>query len=796
MTEKRVLWLILTLFLILGITYAVVTPVFEASDELWHYPMIRHLADGNPLPVQVFDPAQAGPWKQEASQPPLYYYLGAVLTFWIDTADREQVRWLNPHVDNGVITADGNINLAIHAPTFSQWQGTLLAVHIVRIFSVFLSAGTVYLTFRVSSLAIPKRPDIALGAAALNAFMPMFLFISGAVNNDNLAVPLASLALFVMIYWVVQRPSWTSQASLLLGTIIGLALLTKEGTLGLLPLAFGAILVSVISNQYSVISNQYSVISNRYSVMPHSAHLVYSNRYLVGLGRTLIQFVILLIPVLVIAGWWYVRNVQLYGDWLGWNAFIAVLGERAHPASLAQLWDERWGFLLSYWGLFGGVNVPMWTWIYWVLNGVLLVGVGGFIFFGVKEIRDWKLETGRYRLQSLVSNLLLLVRRYFGLVVCLLFSFAVILGLIQWARTTWSSQGRLVFTAVSALNILLAVGLVGWLPQRIGQWVMTAVCTFLFLVAAAAPFVWIRPAYQPHQYTAPWLVPVKTNITFDDKIRLVGYEVGQTAAAQNNQTRQPGDTIDLMLEWEVLATMDRDWSVFVHLNDPVLERPVAQRDMYLDQGLRPTTLLESGEHLFNYYQLRLPETAVAPADLQLTVGLYDFHTLARLPITSRPGTTSAPDAATIAHLKLEPAPGDYPNPVSINFENELELVGFEIEPRRAQPGEPVDLTLYWKAQRPLTTNYTFFAQIVDLETTTRWGVAPDLPQPTADWQVGEVHSLAMPLTVAADTPPDLYPLIIGLYTQSADGKFDRLQMVTEDGRLTDDFLNLTPVRVD
>jgi hypothetical protein len=50
--------------------------------------------------------------------------------------------------------------------------------------------------------------------------------------------------------------------------------------------------------------------------------------------------------------------------------------------------------------------------------------------------------------------------------------------------------------------------------------------------------------------------------------------------------------------------------------------------------------------------------------------------------------------------------------------------------------------------------------------------------------------------VAADTPPDLYPLIIGLYPQSADGKFDRLQMVTEDGRLTDDFLNLTPIRVD
>jgi hypothetical protein len=714
----------------------------------------------------------------------------------------EQVRWLNPHVDNGVITADGNINLAIHDPGFNQWQGTLLAVHIVRLFSVLLGAVTVYLTFRIASLSIPSRPDIALGAAALNAFMPMFLFISGAVNNDNLAIPLASLALFMMIYWVGQRPSWNSKSSLLLGTIIGLALLTKEGTFALLPLALGTIFIHnsqfTIHNPQSTIHNLQFTIHN--SKNPQSPVSTLSSLFSI-LRHTLTQFAILLIPVLLIAGWWYVRNVQLYGDWLGWNAFIAVLGERSHPASVAQLWDERWGFLLSYWGLFGGVNVPMWPWIYWVLNGVLLVGVGGFLLYGVKEIRDWRLETGDYIAQSplsspLVSSLLLLLRRYFGLVICLLFSFAVIFGLIQWARTTWSSQGRLVFTAVSALNVLLAIGLAGWLPRRVGKWVLAAVCTFLFLVAAVAPFVWIRPAYQPHQYTAPWLVPVQTNITFGDKIRLVSYEVGRTAAAQNEPIAQPGDTVDLMLEWEVLAAMDRDWSVFVHLNDRVLERPIAQRDMYLDQGLRPTTLLEPGERLFNYYQLRLPETAVAPADLQLTVGLYDFHTLERLPITHRPGTTGAPDAATIARLKLEPVPGDYPNPVSVSFENELELVGFEIEPRRVQPGELLELTLYWQAQRPLTANYTFFAQIVDLESTTRWGTAPDLPQPTAGWQAGDVHSLVMPLTVAADTPPDLYPLIVGLYTLTAEGSFDRLQRVTEDGRLTDDFLILTPIRVD
>jgi hypothetical protein len=124
---------------------------------LWHYPLVEHLADGNPLPVQVFDPEQAGPWKQEASQPPLYYYLGAALTFWIDTSDMEQVRWLNPHVDNGVITEDGNINLVVHDPDVSQWQGTLLAIRVVRLASVLMGTATVYLTYRITDVSIHQR---------------------------------------------------------------------------------------------------------------------------------------------------------------------------------------------------------------------------------------------------------------------------------------------------------------------------------------------------------------------------------------------------------------------------------------------------------------------------------------------------------------------------------------------------------------------------------------------------------------------------------------------------------------
>jgi hypothetical protein len=793
MNEQRWLRLILGLFVLLGAMYALVTPVFEASDELWHYPMIRHLADGNPLPVQVFDPAQAGPWKQEASQPPLYYYLGAALTFWIDASDMETIRWENPHVDNGILTADGNINLTIKNPEWSPWQGTLLAVRIVRLFSVLLGAATVYLTYRIGKELAPNRPEIALGAAALNAFTPMFLFISGAVNNDNLAIPLASLAILLMIRVVGNRLSVNGdrladyglpitdywKTWLLIGTVIGLALLTKEGTFGLQPLALGTIFIVYWKGERDTELHRdpqsYTEKRERFW-----------GEILRNLGWTAVSFLILLLPVILIAGWWYWRNIVLYGDFLGWSAFIAVLGERAHPASLAQLWSERWGFMLSYWGLFGGVNVPMPLWLYHVLNGVVVVGVLGFVVYLIREIRDWRLEI-KPNPQSLISNLLDFVSAKFPLVVCLLFVAAVVVGLIQWATTTWSSQGRLVFTAISAINVLLVTGLIGWLPRKIGQRVILGVAGFLFVLAALAPLAWIYPAYALNQVTAPWLNQQSVNANFDGKLRLVGFEVGQTAVSQQKSTYQPGDTVDVLLEWEVLAPMDRNWSVFVHLNDPVIGVPIAQRDMFLDQGLQPTSLLEQGETIFNHYQLVIPETAVAPATLQLTVGLYDFANFERLPLND--GT----DSVVLATLPLEPAPGDVSNPTLVNFENEVELVGFALNPRQVAAGDTVDLTLYWRAKRPLSIDYTLFVQVVDKDTTLWANV--NLGQSTSLWQPGELQAVPVTIPINPDAPANVYPIHLGFYSVTEAGEFDRLQIIAADGRPTDDFLRLTLLRV-
>lgn len=770
-SERGVLSLILGLFVLLGWVYAVTTPVFEASDELWHYPLVKFLADGNALPVQAFDPAEAGPWKQQASQPPLYYWLAAAATFWINTDDLPQVRWLNPHVNNGIITQDGNINLVVHDPNATPWQGTLLAVRLIRLLSVLLGGCTVYLTYLIASELAPDRPEIALGAAAFNAFTPMFLFISGAVNNDNLVVPLASLALLLMIQLArgelrgTQSSLFSPQylALLRLGGIIGLAALTKVTALGLLPLAWGTIFIW-----------QWGRSDRQVTPRALARLLVNSIGY----------WVLVIGPFLLVAGWWYWRNWQLYGDWLGWNAFIAVLGQRESPASLAQLWGERHGFLQSFWGLFGGVNVPMFSWIYTILNTLLLLAVPGFVLYFWYELKRWRGWRPRSLVQTL-TFLLSLVTHFFPLVICLLWITAIVYGLVQWTTITWSSQGRLVFTAISPLMTLLAAGLVGWLPQKTARWVMGGMGLFMLGIAAASPFTFIRPAYQPPTHTRT--LAQSSSVTFANQIRLTGYELSAT-------TLRPGDEIDIWLTWEVLAPMEQDWSVFIHLSDPILELPITQRDKYFGQGLLATRLLQPGQQLLEHYHLVIPETAIAPAQLQLLVGLYQFGRNIRLP------SSLGQDALLLAVLPLETIPGELPNPVSVNFGNEVELVGFTVEPRRARPGETVQLQLHWRPLRPLNRDYTFFAQVVG-----DWGganeryAAADIPPsvPTSAWPLGQMQTLTLPLTLRPDTPADAYPIIIGLYTQGADGSFNNVQRVDSRGHiLNEPFLNLTLIRVD
>jgi len=168
-------WLAIILvgYMVLAVIYSVVTPIFEPPDEVFHFPLIDHIADTGRLPVQ--DPAIETLWHQEGSQPPLYYVLSASLVKLIDRSDLEARQERNPHARIGVGLATDNQVIVLHdweAESF-PWQKTTLAVHIIRFFSILLGAGTITCISFLARLAVPERPAIHLAATLLAAFNPI-----------------------------------------------------------------------------------------------------------------------------------------------------------------------------------------------------------------------------------------------------------------------------------------------------------------------------------------------------------------------------------------------------------------------------------------------------------------------------------------------------------------------------------------------------------------------------------------------------------------------------------------------
>ena len=236
--ERWLLATILLIFLALGVYYSVTVPIFEAPDEIQHYFYVKHLADGNSLPVQ--DPNTPNLWAQEGSQPPLYYALAALVTRPVNTGRALDYLWPNPHRNIGNPFQPGNKNYMVHTPREAwPYRSLPLAVHLGRWFSLLLATATVLVTYLIVRDLSPDRPYLRLSVAATVAFIPQFAFISASVSNDNMINLIATLAIWQMIRLVLYDNGYTRVA--LLGLTVGLAALSKLSGLGLVALGLVAL---------------------------------------------------------------------------------------------------------------------------------------------------------------------------------------------------------------------------------------------------------------------------------------------------------------------------------------------------------------------------------------------------------------------------------------------------------------------------------------------------------------------------------------------------------------------------
>lgn len=720
--------LVLAAFLTLGIIYANSIPIFEKPDELSHYFFVQHLVDERSLPIM------GGPgehlWEQEGSQPPLYYMLAALATFWVDTSDARDLLWLNPQRNLGDPTNPGNKNLIVHTDQETRpYRGTTLAVHIGRWLSLLFGAGTVVLIYAIVRQVFPARPLLALSAAATGAFIPQFLFISTSVSNDSLITFLATLTLFQLIRIAAGTPArkerdepfhcgWRACAAL--GITMGLAVLTKLSGLALLGLS-GLTFCWIAWRR-------------------RSWQVLLTGGLIVG-GVTA-----------VIAGWWFVRNLQLYGSLDGIDPHLQAMGGRRELALTAEsAWRELIGLRASFWGLFGWFSILMPQWVYWVIDLLTLVGLIGLA--RRQEGMNWSQGTA----------------------LALLWVALVLFSLLQWTTMVEGSQGRLLFPALPGIMLLLALGWSNVLPAQWKSWRYAfplGVAGGLFVLSAVAPSWIIAPAYARPQVLEVDDLPtelLRKDITFGESIFLHGCQSDQAQV-------RPGRVLSITCYWEALAPLTDDYFTYHHLLGRRVE-PVGKEHGYPGSGSFPTRLWPIGKVIAATEWIRVGSDTVGPALGRLSVGVYHPETGIHLePVNSLGHSLELVVAAEIKIAAPARQSITVTKPVHYSVGDMATLIGFEIK-----QGDPLRVILIWETTAVPPADYSVFVHLLD-ETGVIIGQGDGPPvggdYPTHLWEPGEMIVDEHKMVIDPDAQQGNYHVAVGWY-RLADGI--RLPVRDEEG---------------
>lgn len=350
MGGRRSFLLLLALYLALATAYSLSLPLGEAPDEADHYAYARHLALNRSLPQ--------GPTITQGKHPPLYHAAVAAVAAWTGM----DFDFLRSNPDAFPLGPAAPPNFFVHTTVEAwPWQGGALAMRLGRLLSVLLGAVTVWAAWRLGRDCFAGAAEAGLLAGAFLATLPGFLFISGAVNNDNAAGAFGSLALVIMAAMIWRGPGLGR--SIRLGLVLGLGLLSKVGTLALWPLA---------------------ALATAGGLWPERRR---ARAWLVGLGHLAISLGI----GTLVASPWLVHNWRLYGDPLGWDLVRATVDQRTSPLGFADLvWLAR-GLFGYFWGRFGAIGqVRLPPWAYLLALAVSLFLLAGIVIFWRRRLSDYR----------------------------------------------------------------------------------------------------------------------------------------------------------------------------------------------------------------------------------------------------------------------------------------------------------------------------------------------------------------------------------------------------------------------
>jgi hypothetical protein len=469
--------LLLTAYLGVGYLFAVYTPAWQSPDEPAHYnyagqivntgccPTIQPGDWNKPYQEQLtterFNPSllgNLGTLQYEDHQPPLYYLLSALVYQW----------------SNGSLTA-------------------------IRLLSVLIGAGVVLCAYGAAAALLPDRPAIALSTATMVAFLPQHVAMLASANNDSLtelviALTLWSVILYLkgkplkslewalggagvagMLMLLYYRPEHQPLAFLLLlvvivvtlagyfffiqsrpfadvyslGALIGLGLLTKVSALFLL----GVVLVALLLRWWSppeTHSNLSMPNGTQGETEQHTRR--WARHHLRPLVGTAVTF---LLPALLLGGFWWVRDVSVYGfpDVFGLRQHNLVVADQYRTAqyihdqgTVTYLKDFARSTFQSFWGQFGWMALPMPTWIYAAIGALLLFIIAGWVI-DKTVLRRSAPPAAPQRNAWLILALTALL---------------AFLAYLYYNTEFYQPQGRYMFTGLVPFGLWMALGVDAW----------------------------------------------------------------------------------------------------------------------------------------------------------------------------------------------------------------------------------------------------------------------------------------------------------------------------------------------
>jgi 4-amino-4-deoxy-L-arabinose transferase-like glycosyltransferase len=420
------------IFLWLGLCYSYYTPLWTPPDEERHFAYCEYIAQNHTLPE--FKSSSKENSISMAFHPPLYFLIGSFFC-------KDDGKLL----EEEVIVNDGPGFIDIAHPqeeTKFPYAGKARSAHLIRLFSLVLSALTIYLIYLLALQIFPDEMIFASATALFVATIPQFLYASASVSNDTITATLSTAYILSLLYYA--KDPFNLLRSVVCGLLLGLCLLAKSTTLFYVVVT-ACILIWICFQERILLIRSFFVFFG---------------------------------TAFLVAGWWYLRNWFIANDFL----LTRTVAEQ-HP------WFLQRGFIsvddvrkmitqtfTSFFGHFGSLQFTIQEFHLYLYGAITLLGIIG-LCYGLAKGKMTQFQSRGFGVLFIallggMGMYLFLNSKYIGL-----------------------SMGRYLFIVIAPIALLVFGGIRFVLSPRWRNPVLIVLSIVLSILNLQVVFRTLRPVY-------------------------------------------------------------------------------------------------------------------------------------------------------------------------------------------------------------------------------------------------------------------------------------------------------------